>query len=259
MLTTAGRVRITRARWLKAQEYERRFWQRLSGEIAAGTEHELAWYKWRAAQLETLLGQITDPLPKPGAILEIGSGPIGIVNFLESGERVAIDPLEPFYRQQPDLVRLRNPGTNYLAGSGEELPLPDRSVSLVILDNVIDHTYSPGRILQEASRVLAPGGRLYVCVNVHTIWGAILHDVLARLRIDRGHPYTFTSGTFRRLLARHGFTIALERVEAYADVKAANRRSPHLTDRIKSCTGLSEFQHQALALRIADCGSRTEK
>jgi SAM-dependent methyltransferase len=246
MLTTTGRVRITRARWLKAQEYERRFWQRLGDGIAEGTENQLDWYKWRATQLESFLAEVTDSPMTTGRVLEIGSGPIGIVNFLNWGERYAVDPLEPFYRQQPHLIRLRSADPIYLPGSGEHLPIADNSVALVIIDNVIDHTYSPGSILQEISRVLQPGGQLYVCVNVHTARGAVLHDLLALLRIDKGHPYTFTCRTLGRMLARHGFTIVFERVEDYEKVKAANRRSPRVTDQIKSYTGLSEFRHQVL-------------
>jgi SAM-dependent methyltransferase len=255
MLTTSGRIRITRARWLKAQQYERGFWQRTSDAIAEGTTRQLDWYTWRAAQLVSLLTEAGVPVCTSGKVLEIGSGPIGIVSFLEWGERYAVDPLEPFYRQQPHLIRLRSSEATYLAGTGEQLPMGDGSVALVILDNVIDHTYSPGRILQEIARVLQPDGRLYVCVNVHSGWGAILHDLLARLRIDPGHPYTFTSRTLRVLLARHGFGAVLECVEDYEEVGAANRRSPHITDRIKGYTGMSEFRHQIVARREPGAGS----
>jgi SAM-dependent methyltransferase len=246
VLTASSGIRITRARWLKAQEYERAFWQRVGGGIAEGTTDELAWYKWRARQLEGLLALTHHAASPIGKVLEIGSGPIGIVSFLESGDRYAIDPLEDFYRQQPELIKLRNPEATYLAGSGEQLPMSDASVALVILDNVIDHTFAPGKILQEIWRVLEPDGRLYLSVNVHTRWGAILHDVLATLHIDKGHPHTFTSVTIGRLVARHRFTTVFEQIEDYEEVRQANRRSPRVTDRIKSYSGLSEFRHQVL-------------
>jgi SAM-dependent methyltransferase len=246
MLTTTGRVRISRARWLKAQEHERVFWQRLAAGIAEGAVGQLDWYKWRATQLELLLAAVPDAAVTSGKVLEIGSGPIGIVNFLEWGDRYAIDPLEPFYREQPSLIKLRNADAIYLSGSGEQLPMPAGSVALVILDNVIDHTYAPGRILQEIYRVLQPDGRLYLSVNVHTGWGAFLHDVLAVLRIDKRHPYTFTSGSLGRLLASHRLPVMFERIEDYGQVKGTNRRSARLVDKIKGYTGLSEFQHQVL-------------
>jgi SAM-dependent methyltransferase len=246
MLTAAGPVRITRARWLKAQEHEQAFWQQLGDEIAAGTSTQLDWYKWRANELESLLGQVPNASVRTGRVLEVGSGPIGLVNFLEWGDRYAIDPLEPFFRELPELIKLRKGGAIYLTGSGERLPLADSSVALIILDNVIDQTYSPDKILEEIYRVLQPGGQLYVCVNVHTGLGAVLHDVLAVLRIDKRHPHTFTGRTLRRLLGSHGFMVVFEQIEDYGQVKAVNRQSFRVTDRVKSYTGLSEFQHELL-------------
>jgi ubiquinone/menaquinone biosynthesis C-methylase UbiE len=246
MLTTPGQVPIKWNRWLEAQDYERGFWQRLGRGIEEGTTSQLDWYQWRANQLEAQLQSLSRSGPICGKVLEIGSGPIGIVNFLEWGERYAIDPLEPFYRQQPSLIKLRNSGVRYLAGSGEQLPMGDGSVALVIIDNVIDHTYAPGTILREIQRVLEPRGLLYLSVNVHTEWGAILHDVLAVFRIDKGHPYTFTSRTLGGVLRRHGFAIDFEDVENYEQAKRANRRSSRVTDRVKAYTGLSEFQHKVI-------------
>jgi ubiquinone/menaquinone biosynthesis C-methylase UbiE len=249
MFAISEQLRIKRTRWQKAQEYERGFWQRLGDSIKVGTTGPLDWYRWRAARLEQHLARVPGSRSATGKVLEIGSGPIGTVNFLEWGERYAIDPLEAFYRQQPALVKLRNPGTTYLSGSGEHLPLPDASCALVIIDNVIDHTYEPEKILQEISRVLEPSGRLYLSVNVHTRWGAFLHNLLAVLRIDKGHPYTFTSPALRRVLQRGGFNALLEEIGDYRVAKQTDRRSDRLTDRIKGYTGLSEFQHLVLCSR----------
>lgn len=251
MLALSEQTRIKRTRWLQAQEYERGFWNRLGASIENGTTPQLDWYRWRAGRLEDLLSLIPGSMSPTGTVLEIGSGPIGIVNFLEWGERFAIDPLEPFYREQASLTRLRNPGTTYLAGSGERLPLDAGSCSLVIIDNVIDHTYAPETILREISRVLKRDGRLYLSVNVHTRWGAFLHNLLAVLRIDKGHPYTFTSASLRDFLADGRFHILLERIEEYREARHKDRTSPGLTDRIKGYTGLSEFQHLVICSKSA--------
>jgi len=251
MLALSEQLRIKRSRWLEAQDYERGFWDRLGASIENGTTPQLDWYKWRAQRVEELLSLIPGAMSPGGTVLEIGSGPIGIVNFLEWGQRYAIDPLEPFYREQPSLTRLRNRGTTYLAGSGERLPLDSGSCSLVIIDNVIDHTFSPETILREISRVMRRDGRLYLSVNVHTRWGAFLHNLLAVLRIDRGHPYTFTSASLRDLLNRGGFHILLERLEEYPEARRKDRTSDRLTDRIKGYTGLSEFQHLVICSKSA--------
>jgi SAM-dependent methyltransferase len=246
MLAYSTNWRIGRTRWHQAQKYEQGFWQRLGEDIQSGTREQLDWYKWRAERLEARLGDVGDRWSRTGNVLEIGSGPIGIVNFLGWGQRHAIDPLEHFYRTQPSLAALRDPAVTYIDGAGERLPFEDGSIALVIIDNVIDHTYAPKAILDEIDRVLAPDGRLYLAVNVHTRWGAWLHGILSALRIDKGHPYTFTSQSLRALIAAHGFTMLSEHVEEYEEARRVDREAPSLKQKLKGYTGLSEFSHGVL-------------
>jgi len=251
MMTESAVPQIKWRRWQEAQSHEQEFWSSSAARIEQGTSGQLDWYDWKAGQLEACLAAAPHPLPRDGKILEIGSGPIGIVNSLTWGERFAIDPLEDFYRQNPSLIQLRKPGTTYINGPGEQLPFPDRSLSLVVIDNVIDHTYAPALILREIARTLDPAGYLYLAVNVHTAWGALLHEALAVLQIDKRHPYTFTSNSLRRMLTGNGFTIVSEDVENYGKARSAYRRSPSLRAQIKGWTGLSEFQHAVLCGRTA--------
>ena len=247
MLTHSADWRIGRSRWLQAQKYEQGFWQRLGDGIEAGTREQLDWYAGEPAGSTSGSPPLANPAARPGKVLEIGSGPIGIVNFLEWGERYAIDPLEHFYRTQPSLAALRKPGVTYLDGAGERLPFDDGSFSLVIIDNVIDHTYAPRAILEEIRRVLAPDGRLYLSVNVHTAWGAWLHGVLAALadrqrsslhvhqpvpcgRSSRPMPSRFVSEHVDRLRSRPGGRQTGARPQA----------------EVKGFTGLSEFSHSVL-------------
>jgi SAM-dependent methyltransferase len=252
MLLNTGTSEIPWTRWAKAQDYERAFWQRLGDGISAGTREQLDWYEWRVGELRRRLGAAGRSAALDGRVLEIGSGPVGMVNFLEGPERYAVDPLEGFYRTQPSLVELRRRGVAYLEGTGERLGFEDGSCALVIIDNVIDHTYAPAAILREIRRVLRPDGCLYLSVNVHTAWGARLHALLAFLRIDEGHPYTFTSRTLRRLLAQGGFRVLAEEIADYAEARRADLRSASLRDRVKGATGLSEFSHSVVCAREAD-------
>jgi SAM-dependent methyltransferase len=185
MLVQSPEWRIARTRWQQAQEYEQGYWRRLGDNIDAGT-YELGWYKWRAERVDERLAAAGDAVPRSGKVLEIG--PIGIVNFLGWGERFAIDPLEHFYRTRPSLTALRRPDVTYIDGTGERLPFEDASFAFVIIDNVIDHTFSPQTILEEIRRVMRPDGYLYLSVNVHTRWGAWLHDLLAPCASTRDIP-----------------------------------------------------------------------
>jgi SAM-dependent methyltransferase len=251
MLALLSDLRIGWNRWLKAQQYEQAFWQRLSDDIAAGTTTHLDWYGWRAKQLERFMTAAGAAVTRDGSVLEIGSGPVGIVNFLEWGTRFAIDPLEHFYRTQPALVALRNPAVTYVDGTGERLPFDNESCALVIIDNVIDHTYAPGKILEEIHRILRPDGHLYLSVNVHTRGGYWLHSALAALHIDKGHPYTFTSRKLRAFLNVHHFSVLAEQIEDYEESRRANRRAASLKARLKGYTGFMEFAHAVICRKTA--------
>ncbi len=46
--------------------------------------------------------------------------------------------------------------------TGERIPFADASFDVVYSNNVLEHTSDPGRVLEEAMRVLKPGGTLFV-------------------------------------------------------------------------------------------------
>lgn len=60
--------------------------------------------------------------------------------------------------------RARGKARFLLCADGYELPFADRSFSLVLLIAVLEHTSEPWRLLQEARRVLKPGGRVLIVV-----------------------------------------------------------------------------------------------
>ena len=238
---------VTLRRWLKAQEYEQSFWTSLARRIEADARHQLDWYQWKASELDKRLEKHVDPDQRDlGRVLEIGSGPIGIVNCLEWGQRFAIDPLEDFYEQSPTLTKLRKPGVAYLKGTGENLPYPESFFSVVIIDNVIDHTHSPEKVLDEIYRVLKKNGLLYLAVNIRTAWGAMIHRVLAALYVDKGHPHTITKEAIRELLMANHFEIFTEEFEDYHDLKKKNCRSTDLKAKIKGYLGISEFEYHVV-------------
>ena len=53
-------------------------------------------------------------------------------------------------------------GLDARPGTAERIPLPDKSVDVVISFETIEHVTSPNLFLDECARVLAPGGRLVI-------------------------------------------------------------------------------------------------
>jgi len=242
---------VTRRRWHAAQQYEQRFWADIAGKIESGARNQLNWYRWKASEFEKRIGRSVDGRKSThGKILEIGSGPIGIVNFLEWGERFAIDPLEDFYRESSTLTASRKPEVTYTKGTAEHLPYPDNFFSLVIIDNVIDHTHVPVKVLQEIHRVLENKGLLYLAVNIRTVWGAFVHTLLATCRVDKGHPHTFTNEGIRKFLTAHRFHICMEESEDYRRIKQRFCQSKKMKERIKGYTGIAEFLYHVVCQKI---------
>jgi ubiquinone/menaquinone biosynthesis C-methylase UbiE len=243
---------VTAKRWQEAQAYEQSYWAKLADNIASGSTGQLGWYSWKADLMERQLSSSVDGSKlREGKILEVGSGPIGIATFMKWGERYTLDPLEDFYRSNARLSELRNRSVSYRAGSGERVPFDDETFSLVILDNVLDHVRGADLVLKEIHRVLLKGGFLYLAVNIHMPWGAFLHRILSRLKIDRGHPYTFTDHSIRNFVADRKFVIRKEFINDYAEAKEKDIKSSSLKDKIKGRTGLSEFVYYAVCEKIS--------
>jgi SAM-dependent methyltransferase len=59
-------------------------------------------------------------------------------------------------------VKLAIPGIDVEQADLEELPFPDDSFDAIVMQDVIEHVAAPTEVLAEITRVLAPGGVLYL-------------------------------------------------------------------------------------------------
>ena len=243
----------SRRRWVSAQGFERAWGDRVAKRIESGQREELTYYAWKASEMDKrLAGFVSEDQERSAQVLEIGSGPVGIVSYLPWGERFGVDPLEDFYRSNPTLTKHRDRAVSYLKGTGEAVPFPDRKFSLIILDNVLDHVQSAEGVLREVRRVLADNGLLYFAVNVRTLPGTVLHKVLATLQIDKGHPYSFTARSIGRFLRSNGFDPMKEWVSDAKEARRRDRKAPELRHKIKGYTGLYEFVYYAVCSKSKD-------
>jgi SAM-dependent methyltransferase len=122
-------------------------------------------YEARLSEWKRHLGEINIPFDsfRDQAVLDVGCGPVGIIFFLEAKKNVGLDPLAGEYAQwngywgkRIDLVR----------AGGESMPLESESFDSVFCINVLDHTFNPMGVLRELHRVLKPGGRLVLHVDL---------------------------------------------------------------------------------------------
>ena len=234
---------VSPARWKRAQQYERGYWESQATQIADGVLPQLNWYKWRAEQLVNRLnalglGALTDGRAR---VIEVGSGPVGVVGFFPAVERVAIDPLESYYASNRTLTALRNPAVEYRQGSVESLPCDNGRYDLAIIENCIDHVRDVHAGMGELKRALRANGTLYLTVNSRTSWGFLAHRALSRLKIDAGHPHTFTPRRVHALLNGHGFKEFQFEVGSYTEARREDLTAKNRRARLKGLIGISEF------------------
>ncbi|MDP9201097.1 MAG: class I SAM-dependent methyltransferase [Gemmatimonadota bacterium] len=240
---------VSFARWKSAQQYERGYWESVATRIAEGSSSQLEWYKWRAEQLvhklrSLGLGKLTEGSAR---VLEVGSGPVGVIGFFPAVERVAVDPLEAYYSSNATLTAVRNPVVDYRQGPAEALPCESAKYDLVIMENCIDHVRDVTGAMGEIKRALSSAGTFYFTVNCRTKWGFMVHRALSRLRIDAGHPHTFTVQRARYLLANNGFKTLHFEVGSYDVARRADLDAPERRARLKGLLGISEFVVSAVA------------
>jgi len=98
----------------------------------------------------------------PRSVLELGAGTGRLTTDLVAlgHDVLASDPLAPMLRRLAD----RLPGVRTALASAEEIPLPSRSVDVVVSAQAF-HWFDLERALPEIARVLRPGGEIALVWN----------------------------------------------------------------------------------------------
>jgi len=160
---------------------------------------------------------------KPGErVLDLGSG--GGIDVLLSARRVGptgfaygLDMTDAMLElAERNRVEAGVENVRFLKGVIEDIPLPDGAVDVVISNCVINLSADKGRVLREAYRVLAPGGRFAVSDIVYQgqFPEAIRSDLDAWAGCIAG---ALEEETYRRLLQEAGFVdISVEVTRRYS-------------------------------------------
>jgi SAM-dependent methyltransferase len=137
-------------------------------------------------------------------LVEVGCG-IGtdVVRFARGGARVAgVDLSETAVRLAKTNLALSGAQGSVLIGDGAALPLGDGSVDVVYAHGVLQYAADPRRIVEEAQRVLRPGGKAIFMVYNRLSWLMALSRVMnvGLEHADAPGLRLYSIGEFRQLL-----------------------------------------------------------
>ncbi|MDD5247098.1 MAG: class I SAM-dependent methyltransferase [Candidatus Omnitrophica bacterium] len=170
-------------------------------------------------------------------ILDIGSGDGDIFT------RIAA--IEPRYMAiEPSLAmieRFKAKSGNFICRAfGERIPFKDRVFDAVILSSVLDHGYEPRLILQEAERILVPGGKMFFLLANDGAWYKRLFKEHNRMRKTASvdHNFFFSGKDLQNLLRENKLKLIIIK---------------HF-DFLRLPLGLEEFLMKVFPSRILDSG-----
>ena len=123
------------------------------GGSASIEQPEYWWYRARADLLRTVF---EDSVGEPARVLDVGSADGPSVQWLRAhGKQTALD------------VDPRGLTAGGVCGSALALPFRDEVFDVVAAFDVVEHCEPEGRALSELTRVLVPGGRLFISVPAY--------------------------------------------------------------------------------------------
>ena len=192
---------VSKQRWSVFQKREMLFWKQ-SDALRTRQVFSKRYYL-------PILQSVSQPLLEP-CILEIGCGPVCLIQYITGEKHTYVDPLLDYYRRQFPNVMPED--AEYMTTMAEKAMLPDTSFDLVVCLNTLSDVHNPELVLKKVEDVLKGDGVFVVSIDIWPSWLARAHLFLSRLaptlpRINRLYSYTYRG--FSNTLKRH-FTIVDE-------------------------------------------------
>ena len=151
----------------------------------------------------SIIAQYTTYLDDDSQILEVGSGPACVSQYIPHGHKTFLDPLlDDFRRTWPGSL----PKGTYITGMAEQINAPNQSYDFILCLKAISHVQNPELVLHEIERLLKPDGKLILSVDVWPLPFAQLHYFTANFFPQctlKNRLYCYTQRGIENTLKRH--------------------------------------------------------
>ena len=120
-----------------------------------------------SARLHALYGWFRSEVRRrePELVIDVGCGDAALTHLLSEetdGRVVGIEPEEAGVERAREMLARAGSRAEVTAGRGEALPFEDGSADVVVMCEVVEHIEPIEPLIEEAHRVLRPGGALLV-------------------------------------------------------------------------------------------------
>lgn len=222
-------------------------------------------------RIDRTLGLVREIVPPPASVVEIGcaQGNMSLLLAEAGYSTIAID-LRPSYLEYSRLKWERG-CVRWVAGNAEALPLPDRSVDVALVAELLEHCAYPERALREARRVTKVGGLVLVTTPNGAYFRSRLPGyeetrrhasdlAIAQFEPDAdGHVLLFRPDELRTLMTACG--LPDPRREFYGSVflsdRVAGRLPAAVADRLDDAVHRVPFLAERLSLGLCYSALRT--
>lgn len=188
--------RVDMGTWNKAQDFELDYWKTYI------QNPDVEWLKWSDYFLTHFEKEIKADY-SDNTLLEIGTGPVGIISKLNAKRRIGVEPLAD------DLKSLNNDiyqGMEMISHGAESIPeVEENSVDAIFCFNVLDHVQDATDVLNEIYRVCKKDGKIILACDLKS----------QPHHLDVGHPIALSYEYFINWIESKSLkTLKLEKVKS---------------------------------------------
>lgn len=191
------------SRWKRAQEVEKRFWENLAQDLRVDLYSIQVHYDRLVA---LILKKLPFEIEKSWNVLDVGCGPLSILNILDCNVKVGIDPLLEFYRNKFKLSH----NIKWIQNSIENINRETDNIKFdcVFLLNVLDHCQTPKIAISKIKSMLKNGSYLVITLHCHKRNWLKRYWQWFSYRIDPMHTSPLTREDFHNL-CKNDFRVIL--------------------------------------------------